>query len=119
MSLKQRALRAQAWVLLALGRRAAALEVFDALLRLQPDDAHAWASRAHLRVQAGEVEAALPDLRRATELAPAQAGHWFNLGYVLAQLERQDEAVAAFREATQRLHLPDRHRGCCMPASAS
>jgi tetratricopeptide (TPR) repeat protein len=75
-----------------------------------PSSAEGWARRRADGVDArppgksegGEWGGALPDLRRATELAPAQAGHWFNLGYVLAQLERQDEAVAAFREATQR-----------------
>jgi hypothetical protein len=46
-------LKWRAMGLLVLGRNAAALALFDAMLQRWPDDAYALASRMHLRAQAG------------------------------------------------------------------
>ena len=51
-----------------LGRNEAALVLFDRMLALWPDDAYALASRAHLRAQAGQLDAALADSRRLVSL---------------------------------------------------
>jgi predicted O-linked N-acetylglucosamine transferase (SPINDLY family) len=48
----------------------------------------------------GRKEAALDFLRRATVLAPAAPDGHYNLGVVLAELSRHDEAVFSFRQAT-------------------
>ncbi len=91
----------QAMALLVVGRTAWARTVFDAMLTRWPDDAHALASRAHLRMQAGETAAALEDSARVVELEPNRAAHWFNRGFMLESLERWDDAMAAFRRATE------------------
>jgi tetratricopeptide (TPR) repeat protein len=91
-------LRAMAW--LVFGRRAAAGAVFDAMLQRWPDDPYALASRAHLRMEAGEVGAALADSERLVAVEPAKAAHWFNRGFMLESAERWEEALEAFRRAT-------------------
>jgi Tfp pilus assembly protein PilF len=92
-------LQAMGW--LVLGRTAAALRVFEAMLARWPDDPYALASRAHVRSQAGELSLALLDSQRLVDLLPGDARTWFNHGFMLETAERWDEALAAFRRATE------------------
>jgi tetratricopeptide (TPR) repeat protein len=101
LRLQLRWLRWQSWLLLALGRRDAALRCFEAMLALVPGQPFALASRAHLRAQAGDSEAAAADLERLTTVQPDNAGHWFNLGFVRDAQGRHAEAVPAFEQATR------------------
>jgi Tfp pilus assembly protein PilF len=94
-------LRAQAWFALALGQREAALRCFDTMLHHCPDHVYALASRAHLNVKLDRLVAATADLERAAQVAPNEAAHTFNLGFVLAKLGQHAAAVAAFERATQ------------------
>lgn len=50
-----------------------------------------------LHYDAGELNEAEAVFRRAVEQYPLSASSWNNLGRILAQLERQDEADEAFR----------------------
>jgi tetratricopeptide (TPR) repeat protein len=94
--------RLRARVALALGRHGAADAMLCALLARWPDDAHALASRAHLRAQRGQHTLAIADLQRLVERHPARAAaDWFNLGFVLDAAERPDDAAAAFRRALE------------------
>lgn len=90
--------RAVAW--LVLGRHAQAESVFDAMLARWPTDAYALASRAHLRGQRGALDAAIADAQALVAAHPARgAAGWFNLGYLLQEAGRLDEAEAALRRA--------------------
>lgn len=83
---------------LLLGRRDAAHASFSRMLALWPNDAYGLASRAHLSAQMGRSEAALADAQALTTAHPARsAGDWFNLGFLLDQAGRLDEAEVAFR----------------------
>lgn len=93
--------RLQAWLLLAVGARDAALALFEKRIQRNPDDTHALASRAHLRAQAGEHAAAERDLQTLCRLAPTVAGHWFNLGFVQDAQGRLADAAVAFQRATE------------------
>jgi tetratricopeptide (TPR) repeat protein len=87
---------------LALGRLGAADALLCALLARWPDDAHALASRAHLRAQRGQHALAIADSQRLVERHPARAAaDWFNLGFVLDAAARDDEAASAFRRALE------------------
>ncbi|WP_240635981.1 tetratricopeptide repeat protein [Caldimonas tepidiphila] len=98
--LRRASLRAACTVLLLLGRTEAARGGFERLLALDPDDADALASCAHLRAQAGDDAGAIADYRRLLARYPAQgAAPWFNLGYLLERSGRLGEAEAAFRAA--------------------
>jgi tetratricopeptide (TPR) repeat protein len=85
---------------LLVGQRDAAHASFSRMLALRPNDAYVLSSRAHLSAQMGRPEAALADAQALTKAHPARsAGDWFNLGFLLDQAGRLDEAEAAFRRA--------------------
>lgn len=91
-------LQAMAW--LTFGRTERALAVFDTMLVRWPADAYALASRAHLHAQAGRRAAAIADAEALVAAHPARsAADWFNLGFLLEQDGRLDDAIAAFRRA--------------------
>jgi tetratricopeptide (TPR) repeat protein len=93
-------LKLEALAMLMLGRRAAALDVFTAMLSRWPDDAYALASRAHLHAQFGRREQALADAHLLTRAHPLRsAADWFNLAYLLDEAGRHSEAEPAFRQA--------------------
>ncbi|MEO8079936.1 MAG: tetratricopeptide repeat protein [Caldimonas sp.] len=90
-------LLAMAW--LVLGRKGRAAGVLDALLSRWPGDAWGLASRAHLRAQLGDRQAALTDAERLVAEHPQRsAADWFNLGYLREALD-QGDVEAAFRQA--------------------
>ena len=91
--------RAVAW--LVLGRKSAALQVFNVMLTRWPQDAYALASRAHLLTEAGQVQAALADSRRLLNLRGDHGGTWFNHGFMLEAAGQFEDAEAAFRRATE------------------
>jgi tetratricopeptide (TPR) repeat protein len=91
-------LLARAWLLL--GRPHAAETIYDTLLRHAPDDAHALASRAHLRAQRGAHADAIADAQALVAAHPARsAGDWFNLAFLLEAGARDTDAETAFRRA--------------------
>ena len=92
-------LRIQALALLALGRPHAALSCFEQLLRCQPFDCHALASRAHIQAQLNHFLEAVRSLRVLVQISPQTANGWFNLGFALQQLGQHAEAASAFRSA--------------------
>lgn len=93
-------LRLQATLWLVLNRPRRAERVFGALLQHRPGDAYALASRAHLRAQTGQLQAALADARALTALYPQRcAADWFNLAFLLDEAGRPVEAESAFRRA--------------------
>ena len=85
---------------LVLGRSRAAEEVFCEMLQRWPQDAYSLASRAHLRAQLGQRDAAIADAQSLVHLFPRRsAGDWFNLAFLLESAGRLDEAESAFRQA--------------------
>jgi tetratricopeptide (TPR) repeat protein len=91
-------LRAMFW--LTIGQSARAEAAFSDMLALDPDDAYALASRAHVRAQLGRRQEAVADAQRLVAVHPRRsAADWFNLGFMLDELGRHDEAEPAFREA--------------------
>jgi tetratricopeptide (TPR) repeat protein len=92
-------LKAQVLLLLAAGKRAAALPKFAQMLRLRPADPYALASRGHVQAQLHLTQEAIASLRQLTAAWPQQAAGWFNLAYVLQQAGRHDEAGPAFERA--------------------
>lgn len=98
-SLRYHVLKAQALLLLAAGKRGAALPKFAQMLRLRPADPYALASRGHVQTQLHLTQEAIDSLRQLTAAWPQQAAGWFNLGYVLQQAGRHEEAGPAFERA--------------------
>jgi len=95
-------LRLQALALLMLAHRNAALRVFTSMLSRWPNDGYLLASRAHLHAQLGEHDLALADARTLTRAHPRRyAADWFNLAYLLANADCDEEAERAFHRAIE------------------
>ena len=58
-----------------------ALEGWDRVLELAPDDAAAWSNRGNVRLVLGDTEGAIADQTKAIELAPEEADPHLNRGY--------------------------------------
>src|SRR5436190_1515815 len=78
---------------------AAALELYDTLLREVPDSPKLWNERGVVLHQAGRPEDALASYRQAAEVDPKYALAWNNLGVVQAHGAAADPAIEAFRTA--------------------
>ena len=95
-----RLLKLQAIAWLVLGSRTRAGPVFDRMLADWPQDAYALSSRAHLRAQDGDRPGAIDDAQKLVAAHPRRsAADWFNLGYLLDDAQRLEEAEDAFRHA--------------------
>jgi tetratricopeptide (TPR) repeat protein len=82
----------------AAGRFTEARAALDAALSADPNLASAWANRAMLRYETGDVSGAVEDLTQAIALAEA-AALYFNRGTALAALGRTEEAGLDFHRA--------------------
>ncbi|MBV9193823.1 MAG: tetratricopeptide repeat protein [Solirubrobacterales bacterium] len=76
------------------------LEVAERGLAEAPDDVELLVLAGRAGVEAG-APAAVDHLRRATELAPDDAGAWHHLGEALAAEGRMEEADQAFRRTVE------------------
>jgi len=91
-------LKAVGW--LVLGARTRAGAAFDRMLAAWPKDAYALSSRAHLRAQGGDRPGAIDDAQKLVAAHPRRsAADWFNLGFLLDDAQRLEEAEDAFRRA--------------------
>ena len=88
------ALHALAAILHETGRDAEALSVLE---NCRDDSVRPL--RAAIRLQLGDAEGAIADLRRALAATADDAGLWHVHGHALRAAGRQDEAVAAYRRA--------------------
>ena len=95
LALKWRAAGAQ-----LLGMPGRAEQAWTELLQRRPADAHALASRAHLRAQLGRRAEAIADAQALTAAHPERsAADWFNLAFLLEQDGQLPGAEQAFRRA--------------------
>src|SRR5262249_11029336 len=84
-----------------LGKHAEAVRYYTAALALRPDNPGVLLNRANALHRAGELEAAAGDLQRAVAVAPGYAGAYVNLGIVLGEQKKLEEAITAFRKAEE------------------
>jgi tetratricopeptide (TPR) repeat protein len=71
-------------------------------IEAHPDNAQSFRDRAEVRMQLGMGDAAIADLRRATQLEPASADLHSALGAALWRTGHADEATAEFQSALDR-----------------
>ncbi len=74
-----------------------ALEYWLRLRALKPNDAKIIAIIAFIRAGHGQKQEAATLIRQAIALDPDQPAYWFNLGYLLQEMEDHAEAIQAFR----------------------
>ena len=77
----------------------AAARDLDEAIGHAPDWAAAHYERGKLWLRADDMEKASDSFRRATELLPAFAPAWSNLGGTLGELDRPQDALTAFERA--------------------
>ena len=78
------------------GREAEAAERLDAALRERPDFAEALSMGAYILNRRGKREVALSFYRRAVNCKRELPSTWSNMGKLLFQLDRFEEALEAF-----------------------
>lgn len=98
-TLTQRVRHWQAIAWLTLGMSERALSIWQALIDAHGPRAEWVSSRAHLLAQGGHLREALIDYEWLSRQPGCQASDWFNLGFMLEQAERHQEACEAFRQA--------------------
>lgn len=84
------------------GRHARAIECYDELLRMAPDDLLVWNLMAQSHRAAGQPQRAVQTLNNALRVrqeAPPET--WFLLGESYSDLNRHDQAAAAYRGAVK------------------
>lgn len=79
----------------ALGQARSAVE---AALQQQPDDAVLWEHLGEIRQTQGDSAGALEAARRSLDEVPSNAGAWLLDGILLAESQKYEDAIAAFRK---------------------
>jgi len=78
---------------------AAALELYETLLREVPDSPKLWNEHGVVLHQAGRAEEAMASYQQAVDVDPNYALAWNNLGVVQAHKTNSDAAIESFRMA--------------------
>jgi len=94
-------LRRQVALAVLLGRKRRSIELMQAVLRLDPDDADSRNALGNLLVEAGEPAAAVEQFMQLVQRWPDNAEAWFNLGYIHESREDLANAERCFRRALQ------------------
>lgn len=81
------------------GRCDDAVQRFDRVLAVRPEDLAALRERGLCRTELGDTAGARLDLDKAIELAPREAVNWNSRGHHLLQVGRYKEAIADFDRA--------------------
>ena len=84
---------------LAGGNLPAALGVFDAVVKQNPEFAEGWNKRATVLFLMGALDAAAEDCERVLKLEPRHFGALSGLAMIRMRQDRVDEAIAAFEKA--------------------
>ncbi len=100
LAIEPRDARSLAWKarsLIALSRRAEALDALEAAIACGPQDAQTCDTIGVGLSRAGRHDLAVPHYRAATEAAPNNAEYWYNLAAAQQFIGALDEARASYR----------------------
>lgn len=82
-----------------LGDQQRAAAEYEAALEEDAKSTELWNDYAYFQFQCGEIDEAESSARKAIELEPEHKRSWVNLGVILAEQQRYDEAYDAFAHA--------------------
>jgi serine/threonine protein kinase len=78
---------------------AQALQAYEEVLRVDPDNFYAWNGKGTTLYNQGNYRKALEAYQRATEIEPDNAIVWVSAGLVLFRLQRYQQALVHFERA--------------------
>ncbi len=90
----------------ALNRYAEAIEAYQRVIELNPQDATSWNSLGTAQAALEHYEAAIKAFERAIELDPAFAWPYHNLGLVYERRTEYEAAIPYYRQALERHYQP-------------
>lgn len=94
-------LRSVAFNALLFGMKRRALEAYEQIVRIDPQDKIARATVGNMRMEQGDVAGAIDAFSGLVALDPAHADSWFNLGYIHDQRDELAEAERCFRRCIE------------------
>jgi Flp pilus assembly protein TadD len=100
-TLRYKALRAWARVLLRLEQYDWAIELFQRMAVMRPDDDYPLASKAYLLTVTERKNEAARLLAQLTQSHPQVGAHWFNLGFLQEEQGQFEAACQSFTKATE------------------
>ena len=83
------------------GDAAGAVEQFEEVIKLSPDDANAYVNVANYFTRQQKYAEAIPYLKKLTELLPDNPGIWANLGVSYGQTGQNELAMEAMQKAEE------------------
>ncbi len=92
-------LKWRAIVMIVLGMKNQAMEVFEEMLKQFPNDVYAINSLAYMKTESGDKEGAIADYKRLMLSPDATAATWYNLGFLQEEVGQIQDAEHSFRQA--------------------
>jgi len=83
------------------GKYEEALEAYDKVLEVDPNNAKEWYNKGYCLSELGRYEEALEAYDKSLELDPKLKIAWDNKGGILSYLNRYDEAIDAYNKALE------------------
>jgi FimV-like protein len=83
------------------GMRAKALEEFEEVLRLEPDQPEAVQAAAEMYFEAQEYEKSADFFRRLRQVAPAELAAYYSEAQALIELKRYDDAIEVLKKGLE------------------
>jgi tetratricopeptide (TPR) repeat protein len=100
-TLRYKALRVWARILLRLEQYDSAMGVFERMAAMRPNDDYPLASKAYLLTVTGRQHDAAQLLTQLTQSHPQAGAHWFNLGFLQEEQGQYEAACQSFTKATE------------------
>ena len=85
--------------LVKMGRYGEAVNCFDRIIDLNPNNADAWTNRGRVLIEMGRYEEAIESYDRAIEINPQDGYALYSKGLALERMGRLEEAMKYFGEA--------------------
>ncbi|MBI4968253.1 MAG: tetratricopeptide repeat protein [Rhodospirillales bacterium] len=85
-----------------------AIEYWQRVRRIKPNDVVVVATLSHLKARVGAKAEAVALMHQALDMNREQPAIWFNLGFVQQEMEAHEDALKSFRQALDRDSRLDR-----------